>query len=88
MMDRMSSPIMRDLAQPVVVPGSRVIRSSELAHVGVPHLAAHNDVPKVDLVMEANIVRAIDVTCSCGKKFRIWCSYESPGKEHDPAKAA
>ena len=34
MTDRMSSALMRDLAQPVVVPGSRVIRSTELAHCG------------------------------------------------------
>lgn len=86
MTDRTLPSLMRDLAQPVVVPGSRVIRSTELAHVGGPHLAAHADAPKVDLVMEANIVRAIDVTCSCGKKFRIWCSYESP--QNEPVKAA
>ena len=88
MTDRMSPALMRDLAQPVVVPGNRVIRSTELAHVGGPHLATHTDMPKVDLVIEANIVRAIDVTCSCGKKFRIWCSYETPQKEHDSAHAA
>ena len=85
MSDRSTKTVIRDVAHSAVVPGNRVIRSAELAYVGgrpatttlpTPN-ATNQGNPTVELVTEADIVRAIDVTCACGKKIRIWCSYET-----------
>lgn len=60
----------------VIVPGSRVRQSAELAVVGGPRqVDAHG--ATVEVVKEGNVVRAIDVTCACGHKIRVWCAYES-----------
>jgi hypothetical protein len=59
-----------------VVPGSRVVRTSEVACVGVPHSHERSQ-PVIELVREGDVVTAIDVTCSCGETIRLWCSYES-----------
>ena len=73
----------RDHAHSVVVPASRVIRSSEVAHVGGRPTSAKGT-PKIELIKEDEIVRAIDVICECGQKIRLWCSYEesSEGTPH------
>lgn len=87
MSDRVSRIFERDPANSVVVPGSRVIRSAEVAHVGGrPEISTH--VPSIELVTEANIVRAIDVTCACGEKMRLWCSYESDAEPPNENEAA
>lgn len=75
MSDRVHRVLERDLAHSSVVPSSRVIRSAEVAHVGGrPEASSHT--PSIELISEANVVRAIDVTCACGTKMRLWCSYE------------
>ena len=58
-----------------VVPGNRVIQTGEKARIGNSdaHDSAHST---VELVRDGDLVKAIDVTCSCGEKTRIWCSYE------------
>lgn len=33
------------------------------------------DEPTLELVREGDIVRAIDVSCPCGRKFRILCEF-------------
>ena len=76
MSERTAKTFVRDITHSVVVPGNRVVRSAELAHVGGRH-SVHEDTPVIELVTEGNVVRAIDVTCTCGKKMRLWCSYES-----------
>ena len=46
-------------------------------HVGGRPRSSSGISPTIELVTEANVVRAIDVTCACGQKMRLWCSYES-----------
>ena len=75
MSDSTTKTYTRDSAHSVVVPSSRVIRSSEVAHIG-GRAAVHGESAGIELVVEDNIVRAIDITCSCGKKSRLWCSYD------------
>ena len=94
MTERSTKTMIRDTAHSAVVPGSRVIRSAELAYVGgrpaattLPSCQTNHATPTVELVTEAGIVRAIDVTCACGNKIRIWCSYETNG-ESPPQNAA
>ena len=75
MSERSGKVFVRDIAHSVVIPGDRVVRSADVAHVG-GRPASHGDSPTVELVTEDNNVRAIDITCACGKKMRLWCSYE------------
>lgn len=59
-----------------VIPGDRVVRSHDVVQVGGrPHLK-HDGTASVELITEGDVVKAIDVTCSCGQKIRLWCSYE------------
>lgn len=59
----------------VVLPGNRVRQSDEVAQVGVPR-KEDRDAAVVELVKEGDVVQAIDVTCRCGHKTRVWCVYE------------
>jgi hypothetical protein len=76
MTERVAKKIVRDIAHSAIVPGDRVIRSAEVARVG-GRPTSHDGEPMIELITEANIVRAIDVTCACGHKMRLWCSYET-----------
>lgn len=73
MTSRTTEKFSRDLS-PVVVPGHRVVQTTEVARVGSSH-AHGSGQPTVELVRDGDVVKAIDVTCSCGEKMRIWCSY-------------
>ncbi len=77
MTDRSEPGRVLDTGRSVVVPGSRVFRSMEVAHVGGRQGHSQHGVPAIELVTEDNVVRAVDVTCSCGQKMRLWCSYET-----------
>jgi hypothetical protein len=57
-----------------VLPGHRVVQATETARVGSSHSHASSQ-PTIELIREGDLVKAIDVTCSCGEKMRIWCSY-------------
>lgn len=60
----------------VVLPGSRVRQSDETTLVGVPRpVETHG--ATVELVKDGEVVRAIDLICSCGQRTRVWCVYES-----------
>ena len=87
MTDRNAAKFIRDVAHSVVVPSSRVVRSLEVAHVG-GRSAYHSEIPSIELVTEDDVVRAIDVTCACGQKMRLWCSYETEGDSSNQAEAS
>jgi len=61
-------------SEPIVV-GQRVKVSGESVRVGAPIHAGHGHEPKIQLIREEGVIRAIDVTCSCGEKIRIRCEY-------------
>ena len=73
----MSHRVPDKLTSPSVLPAHRVVHGAEAARVGQPHRHAPS-APTVELVRDGELIRAIDVTCSCGEKLRIWCSYETP----------
>jgi hypothetical protein len=59
-----------------VVTADRVTVSAEVVRIGAPRAA--DDAPgepKVQLVREDGVIRAIDVTCTCGERVRIRCDY-------------
>lgn len=58
-----------------VVPGQRVRLSNETAMVGIPHPDCASD-PVVELIRDGELIRAIDVICTCGRRIRLTCEYE------------
>ncbi len=58
----------------VVIPGKLVRLTAEPARVAIPGHEAP-DVPRVELITQGDVIQAIDVTCSCGRKIRLRCVY-------------
>jgi hypothetical protein len=61
-----------------IISGRNVKLVGESARVTVPrggHGAACPAQPQVEVVREGDVIRAIDVTCTCGQKIRIRCEY-------------
>jgi len=58
-----------------VISAQRVRMADDAVHVAAPHPDGTLDEPKIQLVREDGVVRAIDVTCRCGEKIRIVCEY-------------
>lgn len=65
-----------EIGHSVVIPGDRVVRSQDVVQIGARSMAKHDGPASVELISEGDVVKAIDVTCSCGQKIRLWCSYE------------
>jgi len=62
-------------ATTAIIPGGRVVFTGENARVCVPAETTSKE-PQIELVRENDVIRAIDVTCSCGQKTRLVCDYE------------
>lgn len=59
-----------------LVPADRVRVAPDPVRVGAAaHPPEHHGAPKVTLVREDGVVRAIDVVCGCGERIRILCEY-------------
>jgi hypothetical protein len=63
----------------VVVTADRVTVSEDAVRIGAPRPGHgggedHGE-PKVQLIREDGVIRAIDVTCKCGERIRIRCDY-------------
>jgi hypothetical protein len=59
-----------------IVPGQHVLVAGPNARVRIPAAPPAQE-PKLELVREGEVVRALDVMCSCGEKIRIVCEYET-----------
>lgn len=59
-----------------VVPAAHVTVSAEAVRVGGGRPADAGGEPKIHLVREDGVVRAIEVTCRCGEVIRIHCDYK------------
>ncbi len=61
-----------------VIPGRLVRVSGEAARVGAPAAAGPRE-PRLELIQENGVLRAVDVTCACGQRIRLRCVYpETP----------
>lgn len=78
MTTRSADKFVRD-ASAAILPGHRVVQTTEVARIGGAHSHPTGQ-HKVELIREGDVVKAIDVTCSCGETMRIWCSYEDQSK--------
>jgi hypothetical protein len=58
-----------------VVTAARIRVTDDPVRVGAPMVTLAHGEPKIQLVREDGVVRAIDVTCGCGEKIRIRCDY-------------
>ncbi len=58
-----------------VLPAGRVRVSEEAVRVGGQDPPGGRGAPKVRLVREDGVVRAIEVTCPCGEVVRVRCEY-------------
>jgi hypothetical protein len=64
-------------AHGAVIPASRVNRAGQPRCVGAVESEDKPGAgPLVELVREDGVIRAIDVTCSCGERIRLRCTYD------------
>lgn len=57
-----------------IVSADRVRLADETVRVGSGTSTIRAE-PKIHLVREDGVIRAIDITCSCGERIRIHCEY-------------
>jgi len=60
-----------------VVPERLVRVSGEVARVGAPTASSPAREPQLELIRDGEILRAIDVVCSCGQRIRLRCVYNN-----------
>lgn len=58
-----------------MVPAARVRVSGESVPIGTPRPGESRGEPKIQLVREGGVIRAIEVICACGELIRIRCEY-------------
>lgn len=68
-------------AYPGIIPGQMVHVTGEAVRVAIPTAAqasppaAAGGEPHIELIREGDVVQAIEVTCTCGRKIRLRCLY-------------
>jgi hypothetical protein len=65
-------PILRN-----IFAGDRVKVDPIAKPIAVPHGGSHDSM-QVQLIREGSVVRAIEITCSCGQQLRLDCQYTAP----------
>jgi hypothetical protein len=58
-----------------VVPGRLVRLAPEPVRVAIPGHGAHAE-PQVEIIREGDVIQAIDVVCTCGRRIRLRCLYQ------------
>jgi hypothetical protein len=58
-----------------VVVGTHVHVGPESTPVGKPRPQAKAE-PKVEIIREGNLIRAVDIVCTCGETIRLRLDYE------------
>jgi hypothetical protein len=59
----------------LVVPADRVRFSDVAVPIGAPCPGGSRGEPKIQLVREGGVIRAIEVICACGQLIRVRCDY-------------
>lgn len=65
---------------PGIIPGQLVHVTGEAVRVAIPTGEASpppptSGDPHIELIREGDVVQAIEVTCTCGRKIRLRCVY-------------
>ena len=58
-----------------VVPHHHVRVASEAARVAIPGQAGLVAEPHVTLIRDGDVVKAVEIVCSCGQRLRLNCVY-------------
>lgn len=64
----------RDASGRAVIPGTQVRVTGESARV-VPHRQPDECEPRIELIRDGSVIRAIDIRCGCGKRIYLECEY-------------
>jgi hypothetical protein len=70
-----SGPTDQDESARGVIPGRLVRLSGEATRIGAPGLCPPGGVPQVEMIRDGDLLQAIDVICTCGKRIRLRCVY-------------
>ena len=62
-------------------PGKRVVPAGQVRESGLRvklAIPGHDalDEPILEVVRDGDVVRALDIICSCGQRIRVLCDYE------------
>ncbi len=65
---------------PGIIPGQLVHVTGEAVRVAIPTgettaSPPASGEPHIELIREGDVVQAIEVTCTCGRKIRLRCAY-------------
>lgn len=58
-----------------IVPGRFVHVTEEAAPIPIPGTTPPAE-PRIELIRAGDVIQAIDVTCACGRKIRLRCTYQ------------
>jgi hypothetical protein len=58
-----------------VITANRVRVVDDFVLVGSPRAALPRVEPRIRLIKEGEIIRALDVICGCGERIRVKCDY-------------
>lgn len=64
-----------EFAGSAILPGHSVRVSETVASVPIPRLD-HGAEPRIELIREGDVIKAIDITCGCGQRIRLHCAYQ------------
>lgn len=59
-----------------VVAANRVQVAAQAVRVGQARAEAERSEPTIELVRDGEVVRAMDITCSCGEHIIVRCDYD------------
>ncbi len=60
-----------------VIPASRVTRAGQPLCIGAAETGDKPEAgPLVELVRANGVIQAIDITCCCGERIRLRCTYD------------
>lgn len=59
-----------------IIPSEQVRLSAEPVRVGPPPAQGEQREPTITVHRDNGMVRAVDLTCVCGRTYRLWCEQE------------
>jgi len=58
-----------------LIPGRLIRVSGEAARIGAPGAGGSACQPRVEMIREGGILKAVEVICGCGQHIRLHCVY-------------
>ncbi len=67
---------MKNSPSNAVIHAQNVQLTEDSARVCRPNAGPAKVEPRIELIREGDMVRAIEIICSCGERIRVRCDYE------------